>query len=164
MQRLVIKVCSSWTSNDRYYVCSSGNLCWSSFDGCFDSFVFGIQNFGNIALYLFTFRLNIFNGKGDHCSSNLHSHGVMGLQAKLIFQQDDCTELRRVVFNVKSVMFAFYDCVTSGNTDIIDSNLRFMTSTKFKLSLFRCDSQQMDIPGSILVQWHGFKKNVVGLS
>lgn len=88
----------------------------------------------------------------------------MGLQAKLIFQQDDCTELGRVVFNVKTVMFAFYDCVTSGNTDIIDSNLRFMTSTKFKLSLLGCDSQQMDIPGSILVQWHGFKKNVVGLS
>ena len=146
----LVKVGSSRTSNDGLH------LSWSSFDSGFHCFVFCVQNFGNIALYLFSFRLNIFDGKRDDRSTYLYSHGVMGFQAKLIFQQDDGSELGRVIFDVKTIMFAFYNCMASGNTDIIDSHLRFMTSTKFKLSLFWCDSQQMNISTGILVQRHGF--------
>jgi len=86
---------------------------------------------------------------------------VVGLQSELIFQKDDGTELRGVVFNIETILLALDDSVASTDTNIIDSNLGLMTTSKFKFSLLRSYRQQMDIPRSILVQRHGFEKNVV---
>jgi len=89
---------------------------------------------------------------------------VVGLQSELIFQKDDGTELRGVVFNIETILLAFDDSVASTDTNIIDSNLGLMTTSKFKFCLLRSHRQQMDIPRSILVQRHGFEKNVVARS
>lgn len=89
---------------------------------------------------------------------------MVGLQSELIFQKDDGTELRGVVFNIETILLAFDDSVASTDTNIIDSNLGLMTTSKFKFCLLRSHRQQMDIPRSILVQRHGFEKNVVARS
>jgi hypothetical protein len=86
---------------------------------------------------------------------------VVGLQSELIFQKDDGTELRGVVFNIETILLALDDSVASTDTNIIDSNLGLMSTSKFKFGLLRSHRQQMDIPRSILIQRHGFKKNVV---
>ena len=86
---------------------------------------------------------------------------MVGPQSELIFQKDDGTELRGVVFDIETILLALDDSVASTDTNIIDSNLGLMTTSKFKFSLLRSYRQQMDIPRSILVQRHGFKKNIV---
>lgn len=58
-------------------------------------------------------------------------------------------------------MFAFDDCVTSANTDVINSYLTLVSSTKFELRLFWSHRQQMNVSRSIFVKRHRLKKNVV---
>ena len=76
------------------------------------------------------------------------------LQSELVLQKDDGSKLRGVVFDVESILLALDDSVASTDTDIIDSDLGLMTTSKFEFSLLRSHCQQMDIPRSILIERH----------
>jgi hypothetical protein len=115
MQRLILVI---YVTSIQGLVCSSSN-CWStnltgsSFDSSFDGLVLSVENLIDITLYLFSLRLNIFNSKGNYCSTYLHCHCVVCLQTEFIFQQNDRSEFRCVVLNIETIMFTFYDSMTS---------------------------------------------------
>ena len=90
-------------------------------------------------------RLDVLDGERYDSSTNLHSHGMMSLKSQLVLQQDDRAELRGVVFDVETILFALDDCVASTDTDIVDTHLTFMTSTKFELTLLGSHSKQVDV-------------------
>jgi len=95
----------------------------------FEVLVLGIEHFGNIALKLFFFRLDILDGERDNSSTNLDCHGMMSLESQLVFKQDDCTKLGCIVLNVEPILFTLDNCVTSAHTDVVNSHLTFMTSS-----------------------------------
>jgi len=57
---------------------------------------------------------------------------MLSLQSKLIFKQNNGTELGRIVLNVKAILLAFDDGMASTDTDIIDSYLTLVTSPKLE--------------------------------
>ena len=89
--------------------------------------------------------MHILDGERDHSSAHLHGHGVVSLQSQLVLEQDNRAELGGIVFNVETILLTFDDGVTSGYTDVVDSHLRFVTTTKLELSLLRCDRQEMNV-------------------
>ena len=54
---------------------------------------------------------------------------MMCLESQLVLQENDCSKLGGVVFDVETVLLTLDDCVTSANTDVVDSNLTFVTSS-----------------------------------
>lgn len=60
---------------------------------------------------------------------------MVSLEPQLVLEEDNGTKFGRVVFNVESILFTLDDSVTSTHTDIVDSNLTLMSSTKLELSL-----------------------------
>lgn len=60
-----------------------------------------------------------------------------GLESELVLEENDGSEFRGIVLNVESVRLALDDGMASTNTDIVDSHLRLVTSSKFELALFR---------------------------
>ena len=94
----------------------------------FDAFVFGIENFIDIAFEFFFFRLHIFNCKRDNGPTDLHSHSMKSLEAQLVLQKYNSSEFTSVVFDIESVRFALYNCMASANTYIVNSNLTFVST------------------------------------
>ena len=70
---------------------------------------------------------------------------MLGLQPELLLQQDDGAELGSIVLDVKTIMFALNDCVTAANTDIVNTYLTLMTSSKLELGLLRRHGQQVNV-------------------
>ena len=70
---------------------------------------------------------------------------MLGLQPKLLLQQDDGAELGSIVLDVKAIMFALDDSVTAANTNIVNSYLTLMTTSKLELGLLRCHGQQVNV-------------------
>jgi hypothetical protein len=66
-------------------------------------------------------------------------------ESQFVFEQDDGSKFGSVIFNVEAILFTLYDSVASGNTDVIDSDLTFMTSTQFEFGLILSYSQKMDV-------------------
>lgn len=62
---------------------------------------------------------------------------MRGLESELVLEEDDGSKFRGIVLNVESVRLALDDCMASTNTDIVDSHLRLVASSKFELALFR---------------------------
>jgi len=58
---------------------------------------------------------------------------MLSLESQLLFQQDDSTELGRVVFDVETILLALYDSVTSTNANVVDTNLTFMSTPELEL-------------------------------
>ena len=83
------------------------------------------------------------------------------LQPQLVLEENYGAELGGVVFDVESVRLALDDGMTSAHTDVVDSNLTLMTSTKLELALGVGNSEQMNVSGGVLVEWHGLQQNVV---
>jgi len=52
--------------------------------------------------------------------------------------------------------------VASANRNVIYPHLAFVATSQFELRFFIGDGEHVDVPGSVLVQWHGLKKNVLG--
>ena len=50
-------------------------------DWSFDGFVFGVEDFRDVALQLISFRLHVLDREADHCASHLHGHSVLSFQA-----------------------------------------------------------------------------------
>lgn len=86
---------------------------------------------------------------------------MMSFKSQLVLKQNDCSELGSIIFNIEAILFALDDCMTSTNTDIIDSYLTFMTSSKLELSLLWSNSEQMNVSRSIFVKRHTLKQNIV---
>jgi hypothetical protein len=95
----------------------------------FHYFVFRIKNFLNITFQLFFLGLNILDGERNDCSTNLHRHGVMSFESKLIFEKNDSSELGGVILDIETIRFTLNDSMASTNTDIVDSYLTLMTSS-----------------------------------
>lgn len=53
---------------------------------------------------------------------------MLSFESKFILQKDDGSKLRSVVFNVETILFTFDDSMASAHTDIIDSDLAFVTT------------------------------------
>lgn len=106
-----------------------------------DSFIFRIKDFGDIALQLVSLRLNIFYGEAYDCATNLNCHSMLGFESKLVLEQNNGSKFGGVIFNIEAILLALYNCMTSTHTDIIDSHLAFMASSKLEFRLFRCHSQ-----------------------
>jgi hypothetical protein len=142
-----------------------GVRAWETLHGP-HSLVLGVKNLWDVGLELFFLGLHILDGEWDDSSAHLYSHSMMSLESQLILEQNDGAELGGIVFNVETILLAFNDGVTSTYTDIVDTHLWFMTSTKFELSLFRSNGKQMDISRSILVERHWLQQDIVsrGLS
>jgi hypothetical protein len=79
----------------------------------FETLVFGIEYFVDVALQLLFFGLHVLYGERDDRSTNLYCHGVKSLQPHLLFEQNDGTELRGVVLNVEAIFFALDDGMAS---------------------------------------------------
>jgi hypothetical protein len=63
------------------------NADWDRLDGILvDQTFLGVEYLGNVVLYLLSFGLDVLNCKRNDGSSDLDSHGVVGLQSKLIFE------------------------------------------------------------------------------
>lgn len=131
---------------------------------CFKTFIFRIKYFIDITFEFFFFRLNVFNCKRNNSSTNLHSHCVKSFKSQFVFQKNDCSKFTSVVFNVKSVLFALNNSVTSTDTYIIDSNLTLMSSSEFKFTLLIRNCKQMNISRSVFIKWHGLKQNIIRVS
>lgn len=114
-------------------------------DWAFDGFVLLVKHLRNIALQLVTLRLHVLDRETDHRAAYLHCHSVLGLQPKLLLQQDDGAELGSIVLNVKTIMFALDDSVTAANTNIVNSYLTLMTTSKLELGLLRRHGQQVNV-------------------
>ena len=71
---------------------------------------------------------------------------MVGLQSELILQKDDCTKLGGIVLDVETILLALDDSVASTDTDIVDSHLGLMTTSKLEFGLIRSHRQQVDIP------------------
>lgn len=82
---------------------------------------------------------------------------MVSLQSQLVLEENDGSELRGVVLDVEPVLLALDDCVASTDTDIVDTHLGFVATTKFKLSLLRSHCQQMDVSARVLVKRHRLK-------
>ena len=143
------------------HICSVGIRDTLRWQRSLDSLTLLIKNLGDITLEFVTLWLHVLDGEADDCSANLHRHCMLSFQPKLLFQQDDGSKLWRVVFDVKAIVLTFNDCVTSAHTDIINSDLTLMTSTKLELRLLWRYRQKMDVSRSVLVKRHRFKQNVI---
>lgn len=86
---------------------------------------------------------------------------MLSLESQLLFQQDDGTELGRVVFDVEPILLALNDSVTPTHADVVDTNLTFMSTPELELWLLWSHSQKMNISRSILVKGHRFQENIV---
>jgi hypothetical protein len=58
---------------------------------------------------------------------------MLSLESQLLFQQDDGTELGRVVFDVEPILLALNDSVTPTHADVVDTNLTFMSTPELEL-------------------------------
>jgi hypothetical protein len=70
---------------------------------------------------------------------------VGSLESELVLQQDDRAKLTRIVFDVEAVWFALDDSVASTYTNVVDSDLRFVTSAQFELVLVSRDCKQVNV-------------------
>ena len=61
----------------------------------------------------------------------------MSFESQLIFKHNNGSEFRSVILNVEPILLALNYCVTPADTDVIDSNLTFMASSKFEFGLSR---------------------------
>ena len=86
---------------------------------------------------------------------------MVSLQSQLVLEQNDGSELRGIVLDVEPVLLALDDRVASTDTDVVDTHLGFVATTKFELSLLRSHCQQMDVSTRVLVKRHRLKENVV---
>jgi len=88
---------------------------------------------------------------------------VVGLESQLVLEQNDSAKLGGVVFNIEAVGLTLNNGVAPTHTDVVNSHLTFVAATKLELALLRSNSEQMDIPGRILVERHGLEEDVVGI-
>lgn len=121
---------------------------------CLDCFILGVKYLGHVTLQLVSLGLNVFYGEADDCASYLDGHSVLSLQPKLLLQENNCTELGRVVLDVETILLAFDDSVTSTDTDIINSHLTLVASSEFELRLLRSHGQEMNVSRGVLVERH----------
>jgi hypothetical protein len=86
---------------------------------------------------------------------------MLCLQPKLVLKENDSSKLGSIVLNVEAVLLALDDCVAPTHTDVVDSHLALMPSSKLELRLLGGNCEQMDVSGSVLVQRHRLKQNIV---
>lgn len=86
---------------------------------------------------------------------------MLCLQPKLVLKKNDGSELGSIVLNVEPILLALNDSMATTNTDVVDSHLALMTSSKLELRLLWRDRKQMDVSGGVLVQRHRFEQNIV---
>lgn len=97
-----------------------------------DGLVFRVKDFGHVTLEFVSLGLNVFNCEANDCPSYLNGHGMLGLESQLLFQQDDRSELRGVVFNIETILLALNDRVTSTHTDVVDAYLTLVATSQFE--------------------------------
>jgi hypothetical protein len=85
--------------------------------------VFGIKHLGDVAFEFLLFGLDELDGEGYDSSADLDGHGVGGFKSKFVFQQNDRTKLRSIIFNIEAIRLALDDGMTSAYTNIVDSHL-----------------------------------------
>jgi hypothetical protein len=98
-------------------------------------FGFWIENFWDIAFQFVSFRLDVFYCEWNHCSSNLYSHSMVSFKSKFIFKHNNSSKFRCIILNIKSILLALNNSMASAYTDVINSNLTFMSSSKFEFRL-----------------------------
>lgn len=82
-------------------------------------------------------------------------------KSQLVLEKYNCSKFTSVVLDIEPILFAFYDCMTSANTYIVNSNLTFVTTSQFEFTLFWRHCEKMNISGSVLIERHWLKQDVV---
>ena len=81
---------------------------------------------------------------------------MLGLEAQLVFEQNNSTELACIILNIEAILLALDDGMTSRNGNVIDAHLRLMPSSELELTLFGSNCQKMDVSGGVFVEGHRF--------
>ena len=86
----------------------------------------------------------------DHGSTDLHGLVVPWEQGSSLFDKDESTEFRLVIFKHKLAIFELNLCMAARNRDIVDSEITFVTTTQFENILLGCGSDNVDDPRGVL--------------